>query len=89
MLKKEAGRAHFGQPAAAHRISSPTAVAGGVLPPHLGCVRVRFHEVKVDNGVKFGRRPKLSDCQRKEAIKRRAAGETSAEIANPTPSTSG
>ena len=33
------------------------------------------------NGVKFGRRPKLSDYQRKEAIKRRAAGETLAEIA--------
>jgi hypothetical protein len=33
------------------------------------------------NGVKFGRKPKLSDYQRKEAIKRRAAGETLAEIA--------
>jgi DNA invertase Pin-like site-specific DNA recombinase len=33
------------------------------------------------NGVKFGRKPKLSDHQRKEAIKRRAAGETLAEIA--------
>ena len=32
-------------------------------------------------GVKFGRKPKLSDHQRKEAIKRRAAGETLAEIA--------
>jgi DNA invertase Pin-like site-specific DNA recombinase len=32
-------------------------------------------------GVKFGRKPKLSDYQRKEAIKRRAAGETLAEIA--------
>jgi hypothetical protein len=30
--------------------------------------------------VKFGRKPKLSDYQRKEAIKRRAAGETLAEI---------
>jgi hypothetical protein len=28
------------------------------------------------NGVKFGRKPKLSDYQRKEAIKRRDAGET-------------
>jgi hypothetical protein len=28
------------------------------------------------NGVKFGRKPKLSDYQRKEAIKRRAVGET-------------
>jgi hypothetical protein len=32
-------------------------------------------------GVKFGRKPKLSDYQRKEAIERRAAGETLAEIA--------
>jgi DNA invertase Pin-like site-specific DNA recombinase len=33
------------------------------------------------NGVKFGRKPKLSDYQRKEAIKRRAAGETLGSIA--------
>ena len=32
-------------------------------------------------GVKFGRKPKLSEYQRQEAIKRRAAGETLAEIA--------
>jgi DNA invertase Pin-like site-specific DNA recombinase len=32
-------------------------------------------------GVKFGRKRKLSDYQRKEAIKRRAAGETLASIA--------
>src|SRR5467141_2185631 len=32
-------------------------------------------------GVQFGRKPKLSEYQRKEAIKRRAAGETLAEIA--------
>ena len=32
-------------------------------------------------GVRFGRKPKLSDYQRKEAIKRRAAGETLASIA--------
>jgi DNA invertase Pin-like site-specific DNA recombinase len=32
-------------------------------------------------GVKFGRKPKLSDYQRREALKRRAAGETLAEIA--------
>ena len=35
----------------------------------------------VANGVKFGRKPKLSDYQRQEAIKRRAAGETLASIA--------
>ena len=33
------------------------------------------------NGVKFGRKPKLSAYQRQEAIKRRADGETLAEIA--------
>src|SRR6516225_1807151 len=32
-------------------------------------------------GVKFGRKPKLSDYQRQEAIRRRAAGETLASIA--------
>ena len=32
-------------------------------------------------GVKFGHKPKLSDFQRKEALKRRAAGETLASIA--------
>jgi DNA invertase Pin-like site-specific DNA recombinase len=33
------------------------------------------------NGVKFGRKPKLSEFQRLEAIRRRAAGETLGEIA--------
>jgi hypothetical protein len=33
------------------------------------------------NGVKFGRKPKLSPYQRAEAIKRREAGETLASIA--------
>ena len=32
-------------------------------------------------GIKFGRKPKLSEYQRAEAIKRRAAGETLAKIA--------
>jgi DNA invertase Pin-like site-specific DNA recombinase len=32
-------------------------------------------------GVKFGRKPKLSEFQRREALKRRAAGETMAELA--------
>jgi DNA invertase Pin-like site-specific DNA recombinase len=32
-------------------------------------------------GVKFGRKPKLSDYQRQEAIRRRGAGETLGEIA--------
>jgi DNA invertase Pin-like site-specific DNA recombinase len=33
------------------------------------------------NGVKFGRKPKLSDFQRAEAVRRRAAGEQLASIA--------
>jgi DNA invertase Pin-like site-specific DNA recombinase len=33
------------------------------------------------NGIKFGRKRKLSDYQRQEAIKRRSAGETLASIA--------
>jgi DNA invertase Pin-like site-specific DNA recombinase len=33
------------------------------------------------NGVKFGRKPKLSDYQRKEAIRRRGTGEALADIA--------
>src|SRR5205085_9313399 len=33
------------------------------------------------NGIKFGRNLKLSDFQRKEALKRRAAGAALAEIA--------
>ena len=32
-------------------------------------------------GVKFGRKPKLSEYQRQEAVKRRAAGETLKSIA--------
>jgi DNA invertase Pin-like site-specific DNA recombinase len=32
-------------------------------------------------GIRFGRKPKLSDYQRAEAVKRRAAGETLADIA--------
>jgi DNA invertase Pin-like site-specific DNA recombinase len=32
-------------------------------------------------GVKFGRKPKLSEYQRAEAVRRRAAGETLASIA--------
>jgi DNA invertase Pin-like site-specific DNA recombinase len=35
----------------------------------------------MSNGVKFGRKPKLSDYQRAEALKRRANGETLAAIA--------
>ena len=33
------------------------------------------------NGVRFGRKPKLTDHQRKEAMSRRGNGETLAQIA--------
>jgi DNA invertase Pin-like site-specific DNA recombinase len=35
----------------------------------------------MQNGVRFGRKPKLSDFQRKEAFARRGNGETLAQIA--------
>jgi DNA invertase Pin-like site-specific DNA recombinase len=35
----------------------------------------------MSKGVRFGRKPKLPDFQRTEALKRRAAGETLADIA--------
>ena len=35
----------------------------------------------MSKGVRFGRKPKLSDYQRTEALKRRAAGDTLADIA--------
>jgi hypothetical protein len=43
--------------------------------------RERPRGSRAANGVKFGRKPKLSPYQRAEAIKRRAAGETLASIA--------
>jgi hypothetical protein len=38
-------------------------------------------QARYGEGVKFGRKPKLFDYQRSEAMKRRAAGETLAAIA--------
>ena len=49
----------------------------GLIRERTGAGRKRA----MSNGVKFGRKPKLSEYQRKEALKRRAAGETLAEIA--------
>ena len=49
-----------------------------------GLIRERTGEGRkraMAKGVKFGRRPKLSDYQRNEPLRRRAAGETLAEIA--------
>jgi len=57
-------------------------------PTHLDQLAILIRERTGDGrkramakGVKFGRKPKLSDYQRQEAIKRRAGGETLAEIA--------
>jgi len=41
----------------------------------------RFGRPNAEVRIKFGRKRKLSDYQRAEAIKRRAAGETLASIA--------
>ncbi|MDI3567236.1 hypothetical protein [Bradyrhizobium sp. Arg816] len=41
----------------------------------VSCLRHR-PEAAQAKGVKFGRKPKLAPHQRKEALKRRAAGET-------------
>jgi DNA invertase Pin-like site-specific DNA recombinase len=35
----------------------------------------------MQNGIRFGRKPKLSNFQRQEALARRGAGETLAQIA--------
>jgi hypothetical protein len=42
---------------------------------------VRAEGAPCPRGVKFGRKPKLSDYQRREALKRHSAGETLASIA--------
>jgi DNA invertase Pin-like site-specific DNA recombinase len=50
-----------------------------------GLIRERTGEGRrqaMANGVKFGRKRKLSEYQRAEAVKRRAAGETLASIAS-------
>ena len=48
-----------------------------MIGKHTGAGRKRA----MANGVKFGRKPKLSPYQRTEALARRAAGETLAETA--------
>jgi hypothetical protein len=59
------------------RVDPQPAVACCLIRERTGDGRKRAQAA----GVKFGRKPKLSDFQRKEALKRRAAGETLAEIA--------
>ena len=51
----------------------------GQPAPSAGCGQGRKRAWA--NGIKFGSKPKLSDFQRQEALKRRAAGEKLAEIA--------
>ena len=75
------------------RESIDTTTATGRLQLHLFAALAEFERELIRertgegrkramaNGVKFGRKPKLSPYQRAEAIKRRAAGETLASIA--------
>jgi len=59
-------------------------VLGGLAEFERELIRTRTGEGRaraMANGVKFGRRPKLSTYQRQEAIARREAGETVAAIA--------
>jgi DNA invertase Pin-like site-specific DNA recombinase len=59
-------------------------VLGGLAEFERELIRARTGDGRkraMANGVKFGRRPKLTPHQRKEAIARRDAGETEAAIA--------
>ena len=47
----------------------------------LNGIYIEGHKRAMQNGVRFGRKPKLSDFQRKEAAARRGNGETLAQIA--------
>jgi hypothetical protein len=65
-------------------VRKPTALShrDGVAPWPRSLIRERAGEGRKRAqaaGVKFGRKPKLSDYQRAEAIKRRNAGETLAD----------
>jgi DNA invertase Pin-like site-specific DNA recombinase len=60
------------------------AVIGGLAEFERSLIRARTSEGReraMREGVKFGRRPKLTNHQRREAIARRERGETMAEIA--------
>jgi DNA invertase Pin-like site-specific DNA recombinase len=59
-------------------------VLGGLAEFERELIRQRTGEGRaraLANGVRFGRKPKLSDFQRKEAAARRGNGETLAQIA--------
>jgi DNA invertase Pin-like site-specific DNA recombinase len=59
-------------------------VLGGLAEFERELIKARTGEGRkraMANGVKFGRKPKLSDYQRTEALKRRANGETLTTIA--------
>jgi len=59
-------------------------VLGGLAEFERDLIRVRTSEGRERakaRGVKLGRKPKLTDHQRREAIKRRDCGETTADIA--------
>ena len=59
-------------------------ILAGVAEFERDIIRERTSEGRrraIENGVKFGRKSKLSPFQRAEAVKRRAAGETLAAIA--------
>jgi DNA invertase Pin-like site-specific DNA recombinase len=59
-------------------------VLGGLAEFERELIRQRTGEGRaraLANGVRFGRKPKLSDFQRKEAVARRDNGETLAQIA--------
>jgi DNA invertase Pin-like site-specific DNA recombinase len=63
---------------------SPIDIAAAIAEFERELIRERTGEGRkcaMTNCVKFSRKPKLSDYQRQEAIKRRAAGETLASIA--------
>jgi DNA invertase Pin-like site-specific DNA recombinase len=68
---------HFGRAVTPRGISAIPEFERDLIRERTGEGRKRA----MANGIKFGRKPKLSAYQRQEAIKRRVAGETLAEIA--------
>ena len=71
------GHDKFAREAADNPPSRNSGIREGFDPQRTGDGRKRAMAA----GVKFGRKPKLSNYQRAEAIKRRTAGERLADIA--------